>query len=269
MTANDILNRVAVEVGLDAVQDPMGSQDKAFIQLKILLNVAGEELAIMNDWNILIARHTIDTATDQSGAYDLPSDFLCITNQTAWEHNNRTPVPMISAQDWTALDARNFASSEMYPKYRLQDGLFTIYPQPTPDNYLISFEYKSTGWVLPVSEASGQNYQNFLTSRGAKLFTTNGLEFEVLIAGVTGSPEVVEGADLVVYDRTLITRYLKLKWLKAKGFASDDAQADFDQIFEILAGTNKGSKILVAGRVHTGIPLINPVNNLSDSNYGL
>ena len=43
-TATQILNRVAAEIGLAPVSDPYSSQDPAFIQMRYLLNVAGEEL---------------------------------------------------------------------------------------------------------------------------------------------------------------------------------------------------------------------------------
>lgn len=269
LPVNEILNRVAVEVGLSAVQDPFGSSDNNFIQLRYLLNIAGEELAIMNDWNILIARASIDTDVDSGGAYALPSDFLRITNQTAWEHNNRVPVPQISAQDWAGLNGRDFSSDTIYPKYRLQDGLFTIYPQPAPPNLLISYEYISSNWVIPSGAVDEVSYNNFITSRGAKLFTDKGLAFRVLENTALGSNEIASGSDIPVYDRTLLTRYLKLKWLQAKGFDSNNAQQDFDQIYEMLVGTNKGSKVLRAGIANFGVPLINPLNNLSDTNYGL
>ena len=270
LTVNEILNRVAVEVGLDTTQDPFSSTDRNFVQLRTLLNIAGEELAIMYDWNVLTARTGIDTTEDQSGAYALPKDFLRITNQTAWEHNNRVPVPMISPQEWSAMNGRNYVSDTIYPKYRLQNGLFTVYPQPTPPNYLISYEYISSGWVIPIANLGEQVYQDFITSRGLNLITSQGLIFQVIDPdSIITTQDIQNGDDLPVYDRTLITRYVKLKWLKAKGFDSQDAQNDFDQIFEMLTASNKGSKVLTAGRISTGVALINPYNNLSDSGYGI
>ncbi len=44
LTANEILNQVAAEIGLMPVADPYGSQDEAFIQMRYLLNTAGKEL---------------------------------------------------------------------------------------------------------------------------------------------------------------------------------------------------------------------------------
>jgi hypothetical protein len=52
--ANEILNRVAVEVGLDPVADPYSTEDSAFIQLRFLINSVGVDLSLLHDWNFLV-----------------------------------------------------------------------------------------------------------------------------------------------------------------------------------------------------------------------
>ena len=99
-TATEIINRVAVEVGLDPiVGDPFSSQDSAVKQLTFLINSAGEELCLSHDWGFLVKEAAINTDLDDSGEYPLPDDFFYITNQTCWEQNNRVPVTLLSAQD--------------------------------------------------------------------------------------------------------------------------------------------------------------------------
>ena len=68
-TADAILNRVAAEVGLTPVSDPFGSPDASFVQLRHLLNVAGDELAVLYDWEVLRREKTITTAAADVGNY--------------------------------------------------------------------------------------------------------------------------------------------------------------------------------------------------------
>ncbi len=266
-TANDVINRVAVEVGLNKTQDPVGSQDNNFIQLTELLNIAGEELAIMHDWNFLTRNASINTTTDNSGDYQLPADFLHITNQTVWERNNRVRVHLLSAQEWQYLEGRQFASDTIYAKFRLQQGRFTIYPQPTPTGLDIHYEYISKAWVLDETSQVTNTFENFLTLNGEQFLTVNGLEFNVLDTDQF-SDEVKIGTDIVLYDKTLISRYLKVKWLEAKGFDSTKAQMDFNQIFMTLSGYDKGAANLNAGYGYRGFPFLDVYRNVSDTNFG-
>ncbi len=52
-SAGDIINRVAVEVGISVGQDPLASPDEAFVQLSGLINAAGQELIELHQWQIL------------------------------------------------------------------------------------------------------------------------------------------------------------------------------------------------------------------------
>jgi len=113
-SANDIINRVAAEVGLTPVPDPLTSQDASFIQMRYLLNTAGEELAIAFNWDFLYKTFNIDTTVDNSGNYPLPLDYARIANQTALELNNRVPVVMLTPQQWAMLEGRQFAKDTIY-----------------------------------------------------------------------------------------------------------------------------------------------------------
>ncbi len=73
-TAGDIINRVAVEVGLVKVADPYASQDNNFIQMRELLNIAGDELLYMYDWSACSRVAVVDTSVDNSGEYPFPDD---------------------------------------------------------------------------------------------------------------------------------------------------------------------------------------------------
>ena len=99
--ANEILNRVAAEVGLAPVSDPYASTDSNFIQMKYLLNSAGEELSIAHQWEFLNKTFSFTTASTDTGSYDLPDDFLSMVQQTGWDKSTRTPLAgALSPQEW-------------------------------------------------------------------------------------------------------------------------------------------------------------------------
>ena len=91
-TANALINRAAVEVGLNADNDPVASPDETYIQMQALLDSLGQELVNLYDWPILVRTLTIDTQADDSGVYELPDDYDHMINQTAWDMNNTVPV---------------------------------------------------------------------------------------------------------------------------------------------------------------------------------
>lgn len=239
-TANIIINRVAAECGLEPVIDAYSSPDPSFIQLRYLLNTAGEELVQAYPWGLLTKEHTIVTAGGDSGDYPLPADYLYMINQTGWERRENVPLfGPLSAQDWSYLQGRDLVSSTIYASFRLQEGLFRIFPQPPPANLDIHFEYISKNWVSDAAMPTPmfKDEANALT-------------------------------DVVLYDKTLITRALKVKFLEAKGFDSTKAQDDYHQTFQFITGFDKGAEVLNAGGGGRGFPYLDTYRNLPDTRYG-
>tara|TARA_R110000764_G_scaffold25411_1_gene60891 strand:- start:964 stop:1701 length:738 start_codon:yes stop_codon:yes gene_type:complete len=239
ITASAILNRVAAEVGLAPVEVPYGNQDPAFIQLQYLLDIAGEELAEAFPWELLVRSHSVTTVAGDTGDYDLPADFGYIINQTSWDKTNNVPMANLSAQDWTYLKGRNLASNTLYASFRISQGKYNIFPNPPPTGLELSFEYITNGWVED-NTTSPPTYKS----------------------------EVTQGSDIPLFNKTLITRALKVKWLEAGGFDTTKAQADFNQIFAFLTGTDKGAPVLNAGRSGYGIPYLSSYNT-PDTGFGL
>jgi hypothetical protein len=145
----------------------------------------------------------------------------------------------LSPQDWQYLLGRDLVSSTIYASFRLQDGVMRLFPQPPPNGLDIHYEYVSKNWVIDQETAPPDIYKDSVT----------------------------QGTDKPLYDRTLITRYLKLKYLEAKGFDTTKAQADFNQSFSFLTGHDKGAEILNAGRRY-GFPYLDAWRNLPDTGYG-
>lgn len=239
ITANAILNRVAAEVGIAPVDDPYGSQDPAFQQMKYLLNTAGEELMQAHPWEFLVREHQIITNVGDSGDYPLPDDFGYMLNQTGWERAENVPLGgPLSAQAWAYLRGRDLSSQSIYASFRISEGLFKLYPDPPPSGLDINFEYITTRWV------------------------TNGGTTPVY------QDSVKVGSDLPLYDKTLITRYVKVKFLEAGGFDTQKAQSDMNQAFAFLTGAEKGAQVLNAGNRGGGFPYIS-WNNVNDTGFGL
>jgi hypothetical protein len=180
----------------------------------------------------------VDTSLDDSGVYPFPDDYQRITNQTAWELNNRIPVRSLSPQQWAMMKGRQFANDTIYAKFRIQQGSFSIFPQPAPPNLLINYEYYSVNWVV------------------------DGTTPDTLKA------ECTQPSDKPFFPRLVISRYLKLKWLLAKGLDASTAQDDFNQIFDNITSTDKGAPILNAGSGSFGVPLLNGWDNVGDSGFG-
>jgi len=236
--AATVINGVAAEVGLTPVADPYQSADASFIQMTYLLNTAGKELSVMRSWNVLRREHTFTTAVVDTGDYALPVDFRRIYDRTAWDRTNDEPlVGPLSPQEWAALKGRDTPNISIL-SFRLMDGEFSVYPHnPVGVIRNVAYEYVSNYWVL---NADGTTYQK----------------------------EATTGTDIVVFDDLLIGRYLKLKFLIARGLDATAAQDDFNQIFDIIGSQEKGGRTLNAGRSHGTFPLINPIDNLGDTGYG-
>lgn len=236
--AGDIINRVAVEIGLEPAVDPYSSQDPAFVQMRYLLNTVGEELVQAYPWELLIREAQINTLSTDTGNYPLPSDFLYMIDQTGWERSQNVPLfGPLSPQDWQYLLGRDLVTSTIYASFRLQEGEIRLFPQPPQDGLNIHYEYVSKNWVL---DPLTQTYKDSVSVR----------------------------TDQPLYDKTLITRALKVKILDAKGWESAKAQADLNQTFSFLTGQDKGAEILRVGR-RIGVPYLNIWRNLPDTGYGI
>jgi hypothetical protein len=242
LTVDDILNRVALEVGLLPSSSPVTDTDETFIQLVGLFNSSGQELCELNDWQILQKPFEINTSTGQdgtSGKYPLPTDFNYFIDQTGWDRKNDVPLAgPLSAQDWTYLEGRDLVSSTIYASYRPNQGAIWIYPQPTPDDMQLTFEYISRNWL----QEQGQTSANRDT--------------------------VGAGSDICILDPLLSIKFLKLKFLQAKGFDYSAAAMEFDTLLASRIGKSVGAPILSASRTRGGMPYLSTYGSTPDSGYG-
>ena len=237
-TADTIINDTALEVGLVPANDVYSSQDENFIQLRGLLTVSGRELAQLNNWSILeevFDLNTGDPAPDD-GLYDLPADFDHMIDQTAWNRSGNVPVGgPLSAQVWSTLVGRDLGSTTIYASFRLTEGQVRLYPNPAPADTDLSFMYQSRNWV---QEAGGTRKDR---------------------------PSI--GTDVILFAPILIQKYLKVKWLSAKGFDITTASRELDNMMNSVQGKDTGAQVLNAsGGAY--FPYLNPWTSLPDTGYG-
>lgn len=235
LTANEVLNRVAIEVSLSADSDPVGSSDGDFVQMRGLLAAAGQELLELWPWQQFRGTFDIATKEGDSGSYDLPDDYAYLRDRTGWDLTNSVPIGgPVSAQEWARLEGRNLVTSTIYATYRLAEGKMDIFPQPPPIGIDLRFEYVKRDWV---QETGGGAYKD--------------------------DPTV--GTDVILYEPIMIIKFLKAKWLETKGFDASAARLEFENIFEARTGHDEGGATLNIGAGRRGIRYINGWGNLADS----
>ncbi len=242
-TAGDIINAAAVECGLTAVADPFASTDPAFVQLVQLLTNTGRELLGLFQWNRFVKEHSITTAVPpDDGNYDLPDDFAYFIDQTGWTPTNAgLGLPLggpLSEQDWAYLVNTNLASSTIFVSFKMSQGQFQVLPQPPPDGIDINFKYISRWWVALAAAAT-----------------------------VAVQDRITASDNVVLYEPILITKFLKLRFLEAKGFDTTGASQQFHSVFMQWTGKDVSAPVLNAARMRL-FPYLG-WRNIPETNYGL
>lgn len=241
-TATGIINGSAVEVGLTAVSDPYASTDPAFIQLRTLLKTAGLEMLSLYQWQKMIREHSITTAVPpDDGNYDLPDDFAYMIDQTGWSPMSAgTGLPLggpLSEQDWAYLVNTNLASSTIYVSFKISEGQFQVLPQPPPDGIDINFRYVSRYWVAATGSTTGTKME----------------------------PE--QSDDVILFEPILMIKFLKLRYLEAKGFDTTAAVGQFLTMFQAWTGKDVSAPVLNMARSRY-FPYLG-YRNIPETNYGL
>jgi hypothetical protein len=243
LTAEEIINRAAVEVGLAPAGDPFQSNDPSFRQLRTLITACGQTLIQDYPWQGLQRSFSLTTNSGDSGEYDLPADFSYMIDQTGWQRGGPATWPLLgpaSPQVWSFLLAQQLYSQSLYVWFRLANGKFNVFPNdPVPDGVPIAFEYISRAWVVGDGDAGPNSEKDKVTS----------------------------GADVIKFEPILIINYLKLKFLTAKGFDTTEAKNDFTLSLDSWKGKDNSAPILNAGARPFG-PRYLDMQNVPDTGFG-
>lgn len=213
-TALQVLTQVAGELGLPQPTTLVGTQSVQTSQLLALLNAAGAELLQYYPWEQLSAPFNITSVANQEG-YALPADYAYFKDQTQWDANNHWPLlgPK-SAQEWAWLK-NSFVASLPRMRFRIQGGLFKLFPVPLNSSYSFNMEYVSRNWVT------------------------------TLVSGVATPIDMVNlDADVLKYDPWLLIKFVKLKFYQLKGFNTSGVSEDFQRCFDSLTGKDTGAEKL-------------------------
>lgn len=238
-TANDVVNRAALESGLVPSPDPFGDPDETFVQLAGLLNSAGQEMVELFPWQILLKDFSFVTTEGDSGTYDLPEDFAYMVDQTGWDRSNENPLGgPLSSQQWAYLQGRNLNENTLYVSFQLAQGKLQLYPQPPPPEVEVAFKYINRNWVV------GDDQEN------------------------TPKDQITDGADIVLYDPILIIKFLKCKFLEAKGFDPTSARMEFENMMNSRTGKDTGAPILNSANSRGGFTYLSWYN-IPDTGYGV
>lgn len=214
-TVKTVINDAAVELGLPSSSSPMGSSDPNMIMLCSLLKAAGRELVYSKDWTHLVKEHTFVTVQGTS-TYALPSDFHNMISQTGWVRTTRLPLGgPLSPQEWQFLKAR-LVGVVFSVLFRPLQGQIHIYPDTnTPGDQTIAFEYISNAWIAPVATPT-----------------------------VPSLDAPANDDDVVFFQSFLMSRMLKLWFLRAKGFDTTAAQQDYDRAYDMVASVDSQSPVM-------------------------
>jgi len=220
-SAGDLINRVAIAIGLNSVTDPFSSADPNFVQLRTLATECGQDLVQEAAWQKLIATKTFTTAVGDTGVYDLPDDFAYMIDQTGWSSGAPgAATPLLgpaSPQMWSYQVASQLYSATIYAWFRVKEGKLFIWPQPPPVDIPIRYEYISRGWALDASSIpAAPVYVDTLTESG----------------------------DTPLFEPILFVKKLKLAWLQAKGFDTNKAQDEYMTALDSWIGKDSPAPVL-------------------------
>lgn len=252
-TAADIINDVAVEIGLNASAAPLSDADPIYNQMKILLTTAGQDLVHLSDWPILQRLTSFTTTVTDTGVYDLPVDFSHMIPQTGWQKSAGIPLEgSLTPQAWEYLRGRGLGSPTIYAAFRESLGQLWLYPQPPPADVEVIFEYVSRGWVY--DGAPPQTTGDVVVPVATERFPVSKRRDSIQAA-----------ADLVLFEPRLISALLKVRILAARRFDTTKAQDEFDSIFESITSHKTAAPVLSLWPSQIGgLPPL----NIPDTGYG-
>jgi hypothetical protein len=215
-TAGQIINDVAVETGISSSTsiDPYAATDANYVQLRTLLKSALLEIAQVRDWTVLVRECTI-TGDGALTTFALPTDFLRMKEDAAWNRSSDRSFTLASPAGWQKMKAWGSTVS-LSVVYRIQQGRMVFYEAP-PSGESLVYEYVSRYLVAATGSTSADAY--FPTATG----------------------------DTVMLDAHAVSRLLKAKFLQAKSLDSVGAFAEYEQALEMAANNEPAPDLYLGG----------------------
>lgn len=221
-TVAQIITDVGSELSQGSLTAAYPSSDTTVSLLQTLLMVVGRDLIRQHPW----LQCRISTTITPAGTAEqtLAADCLSIVDGTLWDRTRRMPVIILQPYEWEQLKAIG-ATFGMYPNYARMTREATTgrlgleylgIPTGSPT---VAFQYRSSYWVS-VDGTAGPALDR-------PTATTN----------------------VIRIDSHLITRALRLAWLRQGGYDSEAAQQDFDAALAAERSRNVGYQptLLIGG----------------------
>lgn len=233
MTLLTVVQNVAEEQGLTTIADAT-SDAKDAATLRRLVNVECNSLSRRFDWSALQAEHTFTTVAS-TASYALPSDYLRIIQDTAWNRSDYWRVRgATSPQEWQ-LRKSGLVTPSIRDRFRIKGTGSTFFIDPTPDGAEdLVFEYISNNWCVDADSGSAKSSA-----------TKNG--------------------DTFLFDEYLIERGVTWRFLSRLGMPYAEERAEYDRNLHMLEASDGGGKPTIDLAYTLGQ---NPVAILPDGGYG-
>lgn len=233
MSLLTVVQNVAEEQGLTTIADAT-SDAKDAATLRRLVNVECDYLARRFDWAALQTEHTFATVAS-TAAYSLPTDFLRIIQDTAW---NRTDYWRVrgatSPQEWQ-MRKSGLVTASIRDRFRIKGTGSTFYVDPTPSSVeTLVFEYISKNWAVDADDSSAKSSA-----------TKNG--------------------DTFLFDEYLIERGVTWRFLSRLGMPYAEERNEYDRLYNMLAASDAGGKPTLD---MSGPSTYRPEAILPDGGYG-
>jgi hypothetical protein len=240
-TAGEIINDAAMEVGLGGSYttpgDPYASTDSNVLQLCQMLKSAGREMVKTRNWSYLRRECTITTVAGVSN-YALPADFLNMIDQTGWVRTTRLPMAgPVSPQEWQYLKAR-LVGITLTILFRPLNRTIQIFPDGAnaPGGLDLAFEYQSRYWC------------------GGDATVTAGVVADAVVTFPTADAPTAT-ADVIWFDKWMMSRLLKLRFLEDKGLPTASAERAYLRAFDMASSDDSQAPIRNLGRGDFGLLL--------------
>lgn len=213
-TAKDVINSVAVDVGLSESSDPYASTDANFIRLRNQLRKAGDAVAQVRAWKVLLRECTI-TGDGTTTVFDLPADFSRMVDDSGWNRATRWPLDLSSSQRWQRLKASRLTSLTAV-RFRLVQGRAEFY-DALPSGEVVAFDYLSRYWAATTGAATADRYYPSAST------------------------------DSILFEPALIESALKVRFLQSTGQDSTAALSEYQAAFEGAAKTEPAQTLSLNG----------------------
>lgn len=234
MSLLTLIQDVSKLIGLDSPTAVVTSADKRVLELLVMANDVGDELATRYEWQELtrtasfsctgtIAQGTIDSGTIANG-------FSRFIDSTFWNTSTREQISTtVTVQEWRS-DLSSGIVSPPYKSIVINNILYVGPVSPAAGNSLV-FDFITKYWC---QSATGTNQSAFAAD-----------------------------TDVVLIPERLFKLSLVWRWKQAKGLAYSEDMETAERAIEKYIGQNTGRRVLYIG----GAPVYYFQDNIPAGNW--